>query len=75
MLVLSIGRPIGGSGGHRSAGPSRVWAVTTWLSVGPYWLTRRQWGWRVKKERTASVTLSCSPAVMISRRAGRVRLV
>ena len=70
ILEFAIGLPIGGSAGHCSGAPVSGYAVATWLSVGPYWLTSVASGCRLKKLRSSSVTFNCSPAVMTLRSAG-----
>ena len=66
----SIGRPMEGSAAQVDGSAGSSSAVTTWLSVGPYWLCRRQPGRRAKKARTAGLAWSCSPAVITSCRSG-----
>ncbi len=60
--------PMGGSAGQGAGSPSSVWAVTTWLSLGPYRLCILHPGSRVSRRATAGVTWSCSPAGRSSRR-------
>ena len=64
--VLATGLPIGGRGIHRAGSPSRVKAVTTWVSEGPYWLCRRASPRTLNICRMTGVTCSCSPATMTS---------
>jgi hypothetical protein len=60
-----------GQDGPPPGEPSSRNALTTWLSVGPYWFTRRQDGRRARRPAIWGVMRSASPALTISRNSGK----
>src|SRR5690348_3613074 len=59
---------MGGNRGHSLQAACKRCAVTTWVSVGPYSLSKAATDKRSKKRRSAGVTLSCSAVVITSRK-------